>query len=47
MKSKIVAVYRLKNEERWIKKSLESVLSFWDSVIVLDNNIADDEFLSS
>ena len=42
MKSKIVAVYRLKNEERWIKKSLESVLSFCDSVIVLDNNSSDD-----
>ena len=42
MKSKIVTVYRLKNEEQWIKKSLESVLSFCDSVIVLDNNSSDD-----
>jgi glycosyltransferase involved in cell wall biosynthesis len=41
MKSKITVVYRLKNEEKWIGKSLESVLSFCDNVIVLDNNSID------
>ena len=41
MKPKIVVVYRLKNEERWIKKSLESVLSFCDSAIILDNGSID------
>ena len=41
MNPKIVVVYRLKNEEKWIKKSLESVLSFCDSVVILDNNSTD------
>jgi len=41
MKSKIVTVYRLKNEEKWIKKSLESVSSFCDSIVILDNGSTD------
>lgn len=41
MNSKIVTIYRLKNEERWIKKSLESISSFCDSVVVLDNGSTD------
>jgi len=35
MKNKIVAVYRIKNEERWIKKSIESILDVCSEVLNL------------
>jgi len=42
MNSKIIAVYRLKNEARWIKKSLESIMDICSEVIILDNGSTDD-----
>lgn len=41
MNSKIVVVYRLKNEARWIKKSLESIMDICSEVIILDNGSTD------
>ena len=41
MKNKIVAVYRIKNEERWIKKSIESILDVCSEVIILDDGSTD------
>ena len=37
----IVAMYRIKNEERWIKKSIESVLDICSEVIILDDGSTD------
>ena len=37
----IVAMYRIKNEERWIKKSLESVLDICSEVVILDDGSTD------
>ena len=39
--TKIVAVYRIKNEERWIKKSLESVLNVCSEAVILDDGSTD------
>ena len=41
MKNKIVAVYRIKNEERWIKRSIESILDVCSEVIILDDGSTD------
>ena len=38
---KIVAMYRLKNEERWIEKSLDAASSICDSIVVIDNGSTD------
>lgn len=40
-KKKIVTIYRLKNEERWIKKSLEAVSQISDEIIILDDDSTD------
>ena len=40
--TKIVAVYRIKNEEKWIEKSLESVLDISSEVVILDDGSTDD-----
>ena len=37
----IVAMYRIKNEERWIKKSLESVLDICSEAVILDDGSTD------
>ena len=37
----IVAMYRIKNEERWIKKSIESVLDVCSEVVILDDGSTD------
>ena len=39
---KIVAMYRLKNEERWIEKSLDAASSICDSIVIIDNGSTDD-----
>jgi glycosyltransferase involved in cell wall biosynthesis len=39
---KIVAMYRLKNAERWIDKSLEAASSICDSIVIVDNGSTDD-----
>lgn len=41
MGQKIVAMYRLKNEERWIKQSIESIYDFCDEIVILDDNSTD------
>ena len=41
MKNKIVGVYRIKNEERWIAKSLESISDICSEVVVLDDGSTD------
>jgi glycosyltransferase involved in cell wall biosynthesis len=41
MNSKIVIMYRLKNEERWIKQSIESIYDFCDEIVILDDNSTD------
>ena len=38
---KIVAMYRLKNVERWIEKSLDAASSICDSIVVIDNGSTD------
>ena len=38
----IVVTYRIKNEERWIEKSLESVLDICSEVVILDDGSTDD-----
>ena len=34
---KIVVMYRVKNEERWIEKSIKSILEVFTSVLMLKN----------
>ena len=41
MNEKIVVMYRLKNEERWIKQSIESVYDFCDEIVIFDDNSTD------
>jgi len=41
MKDKIVAIYRIKNEERWIAKSIESVLDICSEIVILDDGSTD------
>ena len=38
---KIVTMYRVKNESRWIKKSIESVSKISDEIIILDDGSTD------
>jgi len=39
--SKIVVMYRVKNEERWIEQSIKSVYDFCDEIVVFDDNSSD------
>ena len=39
--SKIVVMYRVKNEERWIEQSIKSVYDFCDEIVVFDDNSID------
>ena len=41
----IVAMYRVKNEERWIKKSLESIFELCSKIVVLDDGSTDDNYV--
>lgn len=41
MNSKLVVMYRVKNEERWIKKSVESVYDLCSEIVVLDDGSTD------
>ena len=41
MNEKVVVMYRLKNEERWIKQSIKSIYDFCDEIVVLDDNSTD------
>ena len=37
VEQKIVAMYRIKNEERWIEKSLESASEICQEIVILDD----------
>ena len=39
--SKIVAMYRIKNEERWIEKSINSILDICSEIVILDDGSID------
>jgi glycosyltransferase involved in cell wall biosynthesis len=39
---RIIALYRLKNESRWIEQSLQSVINICDEIIILDDGSTDD-----
>ena len=41
-KPKIVGVYKVKNESRFIEQSLKSVIDICSDIVVLDNNSSDD-----
>ena len=41
-KPKIVVVYKVKNESRFIEQSLKSVIDICSDIVVLDNNSSDD-----
>lgn len=41
---KIVGISLVKNEDRFVQNSLESVIDFCDKIIVLDNNSSDNTF---
>ena len=38
---KIVAMYRVKNEEQWIQKSIESIYDFCSEIVVFNDNSTD------
>jgi len=38
---KIVAMYRVKNEERFLKKSIESIYDLCDEIVILDDDSTD------
>lgn len=40
--SKIVGAFRIKNEERWIRMSLEAASSVCDEIVILDDDSTDD-----
>lgn len=40
-KNKIITMYRVKNEERWIKQSIESIYDFCDEIVIFDDNSTD------
>ncbi len=42
--TKIVGIFLVKNEDRFIKNALENVLDFCDEIIVLDNNSTDNTY---
>ena len=39
---KIVGIYRVKNESRFIEQSLKSVMDICTEIIILDDNSSDD-----
>jgi glycosyltransferase involved in cell wall biosynthesis len=39
--SKIIVCYRVKNEERFIEKSLNSIMDICDEIVILDDNCTD------
>ena len=41
-KPEITAIYRVKNESRFIEQSLKSVVDICSDIVVLDNNSSDD-----
>ena len=41
MDHKIIAMYRIKNQERWIAKSIESILGICSEIIILDDGSTD------
>lgn len=41
MSGKILVMYRLKNEERWIEQSIKSIYDFCDEIVILDDNSTD------
>ena len=41
MSKKIVVMYRVKNEERWIEQSIKSIYNFCDEIVVFDDNSTD------
>jgi len=41
MKNKIVAIYRIKNEKRFIAKSIESILDICSEIVILDDGSTD------
>ena len=41
MHEKTIVMYRLKNEERWIKHSIESIYDFCDEIVIFDDNSTD------
>ena len=38
---KVVVMYRVKNEERWIKKSIESIYDICSEIVVFDDASTD------
>lgn len=42
--TKIIGISLVKNEDRFVKKSLENVIDFCDTIIILDNNSSDQTF---
>ena len=43
-KPEITAIYRVKNEARFIEQSIKSVVDFCSEIIVLDDNSTDGTF---
>ena len=41
MDHKIIGMYRIKNQERWIAKSIESILGICSEIIILDDGSTD------
>ena len=41
MDNTVIVMYRLKNEERWIKQSIESIYDFCDEIVIFDDNSTD------
>ena len=41
MSKKIIVMYRVKNEERWIEQSIKSIYDFCDEIVVFDDNSTD------
>ena len=39
---KILAMYRIKNEDRWIEKSLEAISEICQEIVILDDDSSDD-----
>ena len=40
--SRIIAMYRIKNESRWIKQSLQSISDICEEIVILDDGSTDD-----
>jgi O-antigen biosynthesis protein len=41
MSKKVVVMYRVKNEERWIEKSINSILDICSNIVILDDGSTD------